>query len=112
MPKKTACIALNASSAGRLAAEFIRASKWFECEPLPDDEYRFVLKDEPGLNECIAKADVTVLRELVTHYRCHQETFAVCGATEFLSSQDEKFSDVEEETTCPECLRVNADARR
>lgn len=32
-----------------LCDELIVASKWFEFTPLPDDEYEFIVKDEPGL---------------------------------------------------------------
>ncbi len=42
------------------------------------------------------------------HYRCHQEDFAVCGAT----VTDENASDDEAKATCPECTHVNLDARQ
>jgi hypothetical protein len=28
------------------ALDLVRQSKWFTCEPWPDDEYRFTIKDE------------------------------------------------------------------
>ncbi len=41
----------GAAAAKHFAAELLSASKWFQLEPLPDDEYEFRVKDEAGIPE-------------------------------------------------------------
>lgn len=60
--KKTARITFSTEDAAQLAVQFVHASKWFECEPLPDDSFRFTLKDEPGITECIVKSGADARR--------------------------------------------------
>ena len=38
-------------SADVLATKLIKLSKWFSVTPLPDDEWEFTVKNEPGLSE-------------------------------------------------------------
>ncbi len=39
----------GSENAAKLAAELIARSKWFTVEPLPEDEFEFQTKNEPGL---------------------------------------------------------------
>lgn len=39
----------GADVAATFATQLIQASKWFAVTPLPDDEWEFEVKDEPGI---------------------------------------------------------------
>jgi hypothetical protein len=42
---------LGDDEAAEHAVRLVYRSQWFECTPLPDDEYEFVVKDEAGSTE-------------------------------------------------------------
>jgi hypothetical protein len=82
------------AAAERAAARFIQASKWFECTPYPDDEYLFTLKAEPGVIECLTKADVVYYRtdEFGDAERCDE-----CTGTRWPKEMHEKHCSLHEE---------------
>ncbi len=47
--KRKRAVVTGTEIANALAVTLISRSKWFEFTPLPDDEYEFIVKDEPGL---------------------------------------------------------------
>jgi len=46
--RKHCKVVKGSCDAQSVAEDLVRESMWFECEPLPDDEYEFTVKGEEG----------------------------------------------------------------